>query len=762
MNILLISSGYPPDFSGSGKRIKMTLDLIKKKYPEINYEVITKTRNTNLNYSNEVIYTYKNHSYKKFFFLFQIFKEYLEYKKIKKKINFSKYNVIHYVGFTWLSVFLSFYLKKQNKFQVRELTSLVDVYSRSLTFGRIIFNLFVSRHNNNADILIAISNKLKEDANIKHPSKKTYMKYNLIDIDSYNYNNLNKNNKVKSNKLISELKWSPESIIFLNIGHINENKNQIYLINQLKLLPNKYKLIIIGPTYEEDKYYFKKLNEIIYLNKLSDRILLINKYQKNISEYYFISDIFVLPSKMEGFGNVILESLAMGLPVLANKIEGVTDTIIENKINGHLFDINQNDFTLALKHCEKLLNKKKYISEIFFKKYNIDLLIDEYYSIYTNKKPINILAIDIEGGWGGSSKSLYNLINKSISPKKNFIVVCKALGPIYNKYKEINIDVIINRNIFNFIPRKKFNINFYIGSIINLLFFPIYFIQLLTYIKKYQIKIVHLNYEGLFLTGLFLKMFTKVRIISHFRTIIPENNLLSKTIIKIILYYADKIYAITSMEKKQILKIINKDINIEVLHNISQFEPLSKMVKFQDRKSLIYIGNIEYTKGVDKLIDLAKNLSKLKIDLIINIYGDERSSTNYTDTLKKKIKKYSLKNIIFRGYLHEPNKILNNSLLLLRPSRNNDPWGRDVIEAISCGIPVIASGEKSDFIKDQQNGYLVKNFDIDKITNIILKIYNNELLWNQLSKNSLKEVKSKINGNLQKKEYSYLLEHLSS
>ena len=110
-------------------------------------------------------------------------------------------------------------------------------------------------------------------------------------------------------------------------------------------------------------------------------------------------------------------------------------------MNGHLFDINQNDFTLALKHCEKLLNKKKYISDIFFKKYNIDLLIDEYYSIYTNKKPINILAIDIEGGWGGSSKSLYNLINKSISPKKNFIVVCKALGPIYIKYKDIKASV---------------------------------------------------------------------------------------------------------------------------------------------------------------------------------------------------------------------------------------------------------------------------------------------------------------------------------
>ena len=216
------------------------------------------------------------------------------------------------------------------------------------------------------------------------------------------------------------------------------------------------------------------------------------------------------------------------------------------------------------------------------------------------------------------------------------------------------------------------------------------------------------------------------------------------------------------MEKKQILKIYNKNLNIEVLHNISQFEPLLKKVKFQDRKSLIYIGNIEYTKGVDKLIDLAKNLLKLKIDLIINIYGDERSSTNYTDSLKKKIKKYSLKNIIFKGYLHEPNKILNNSLLLLRPSRNNDPWGRDIIEAISCGIPVIASGETSDFIKDEFNGYLVKDFDINKTSEIILKIYNNEILWNKLSQNSIKNVKSKINGNLQKKEYSNLIEQLSS
>jgi len=344
MRILLITSGYPPDYSGSGKRIKYSLDSLKKKYNSIKVKVITKTRDSSIIYDKNVIYKYENYNINKILFFLQIFIEYLEYKKVVKKIDLYEYDAIHYVGFTWFSVFISNYFKKIKIFQIRELTSQVDVRSRSLTIGRLIFNLFVKKINNNSDILIAISKRLQKDAQIQYPSKKIYFRYNLIDIFQFKYSekDLIKRN---SNETFSKLNWTKDNIIFLNIAHINENKNQIYLIHRLKSLPDKFKLIIIGPTYAEDKYYLKKLSELIKAYNLQNRVHLVNKYEKNIKYYYQISDIFLLPSKMEGFGNVVLEAMAMGLPVLANKIPGVTDTIIKNNINGHLFSLDKNNLT---------------------------------------------------------------------------------------------------------------------------------------------------------------------------------------------------------------------------------------------------------------------------------------------------------------------------------------------------------------------------------------------------------------------------------
>ena len=74
---------------------------------------------------------------------------------------------------------------------------------------------------------------------------------------------------------------------------------------------------------------------------------------------------------------------------------------------------------------------------------------------------------------------------------------------------------------------------------------------------------------------------------------------------------------------------------------------------------------------------------------------------------------------------------------------------------------MIASGTDSDFIINKKNGYLVEDFNIDKITEIIKDIHSKPSLWNSLRDYSLKNTKLKINGNFQKKEYSYQLEKLN-
>ena len=67
----------------------------------------------------------------------------------------------------------------------------------------------------------------------------------------------------------------------------------------------------------------------------------------NIKEYIKKSNCTILPSYHEGTANVLLESAAMGRPIIASNIPGCKE-IIENEKNGYLFD---------LKNTEQLIQK---------------------------------------------------------------------------------------------------------------------------------------------------------------------------------------------------------------------------------------------------------------------------------------------------------------------------------------------------------------------------------------------------------------------
>lgn len=44
-------------------------------------------------------------------------------------------------------------------------------------------------------------------------------------------------------------------------------------------------------------------------------------------EYYRLADVFVMPSRLEGFGYVFLEALAVGVPVIASKVDGSREAV---------------------------------------------------------------------------------------------------------------------------------------------------------------------------------------------------------------------------------------------------------------------------------------------------------------------------------------------------------------------------------------------------------------------------------------------------
>jgi glycosyltransferase involved in cell wall biosynthesis len=84
-------------------------------------------------------------------------------------------------------------------------------------------------------------------------------------------------------------------------------------------------LLIVGdgPCLSE---YQKLINEADLLDSVS-----FVGHQKNVIPYFEKMDVFVLPSLSEGMPLVILESMAMNVPVIATSVGGIPEIVKNNK-----------------------------------------------------------------------------------------------------------------------------------------------------------------------------------------------------------------------------------------------------------------------------------------------------------------------------------------------------------------------------------------------------------------------------------------------
>ena len=364
--------------------------------------------------------------------------------------------------------------------------------------------------------------------------------------------------------------------------------------------------------------------------------------------------------------------------------------------------------------------------------------------------PIRTLHIDIEGGWGGSSRSLFELTSK-FHPNQIYPVIAhRQKGPISKRYKKIGIQSHHMPEIFSYAPKLRVkNFKNFIASIPKMLELPKIINKIINMVKLYKIQIIHLNYEGLFIMAKLLKEKLNVPIICHSRTQIP-NDIFGRYLVKTLSKNVDHIFFISPQEKKRFCRIeMGSKVSKSIMWNISAKKNGGRLKRTSE---VVYFGDISPDKGTDRLIDIAKELESEK-EITIAVYGTERSKKGFLEHLIAKSKSQGIQNkIIFRKHNPEPEKIMRQSLALVRPSRYNDPWGRDVIEATCNGLPVLATGNFSGVIKSKTNGFLFNAFNAKKIAQKIIELHNNQKLWNKLSKAGLK-IGKKFSGQSQVKHF---------
>ena len=96
----------------------------------------------------------------------------------------------------------------------------------------------------------------------------------------------------------------------------------------------------------------------------------------------------------------------------------------------------------------------------------------------------------------------------------------------------------------------------------------------------------------------------------------------------------------------------------------------------------------------------------------------------------------------FFGHKKNVIKYLIKANLLIYLPRKDSSWGRNIIEALSLGVPVITCGVTNTLIKNNVNGYFFKHFEEEKIKNYIKTLIKNRNLLYRMCVNA-KSISSK-------------------
>lgn len=171
--------------------------------------------------------------------------------------------------------------------------------------------------------------------------------------------------------------------IILSIGRLSANKgfdDLIEVFKEINKADKEITFVIVGSGEEENK-----LKQQISKNRLTKKVIFTGFLNKNkLHEYYSRASIFLLGSRSEAFGLVLIEAMAFGIPCLAfDSAQGAKEII--NCKNGVLIE-KRNIKKMAEEAILLLNNKEKYklMSENARKKsaeYQINKVRKEWYNL---------------------------------------------------------------------------------------------------------------------------------------------------------------------------------------------------------------------------------------------------------------------------------------------------------------------------------------------------------------------------------------------
>ena len=362
------------------------------------------------------------------------------------------------------------------------------------------------------------------------------------------------------------------------------------------------------------------------------------------------------------------------------------------------------------------------------------------------------------GGIGGSINSMLQLIARINKSKfKIYVLLYYKLPLLEDQLRKIEVTMIYKNNslprrINNLKQKTKNNIMRFVPFYSDLHIIKninqVKYIS--TIIKQYEIDVVHGN-NRISANTLCLLAAKKCNVpyIQHQRKFETKLGIVSKLNKNYPAFY----FSISKSISNNINKVINiNNQKLQLIHNWINQQYNNNNNNNNNVFNILWIGRIVPWKGIDVLINIAKEMQESNFGLFeIDIYGDY-VNIEYQNEVSNLIRKYHLDNKIkFRGFKNFHKIESSKYNVYIHTSKKPEPFGRTIIESMNFGIPVCATsmGGVLDIINHMENGILYHHKDYQKLIPLLIKLKSNIDFKNKLISNAKETIDEKFSGNFQ-------------
>lgn len=234
----------------------------------------------------------------------------------------------------------------------------------------------------------------------------------------------------------------------------------------------------------------------------------------------------------------------------------------------------------------------------------------------------------------------------------------------------------------------------------------------------------------------------------------PYENSLKNIILKKNLKAARIITSTSNAMAKQVEKLIGDTKVTKVIPfgiNLTHF----KMKSFEDKEEFVFcvVKTLSYLYGIDIIIYAYKELLNYiersaiekKQNICLEIYGVGKETANLKDLCAKlRIEE----NVSFNGYIDNSKlpEVFQNVEVFCMGSRR-ESFGVAILEAMACGIPVIATetdGAKEVMVNNE-TGFLAEQESVSQIAQYMIKLYQDGALRKNMGKSGREWVEKYFN-----------------